>query len=701
VSDATPKPKATTRRRTTKKAAAAPVTGGAALPDKGAETNRRVLQRQIMPVDRDFDVFALYVDPEDATLDADKYEIGGTRAAKDLNNAAVRQSTTTGKSIHPEQIESRTALRVRSGERLSFGTYFNAFPASYWRRWTVVSDVRLTVEVSGRGATLIVYRSLANGRSQRVDSASTGSEAKGTFVFDLPLQPFVDGGWYWYNVVAGDDDAVVESAEWSAEVPEDRLGHGTADIAITTMNRPDFCAKLLAQLGDELLKPYLDTVMVMEQGTDKVTDSEYFHEAQAALGDKLRVIEQGNLGGSGGYARGQLESLRKGTATYALMMDDDVVCEPEGVIRAITFGDLARRPTIVGGHMFSLYNKSELHSFGEIVQPWRFWWMTPLDGFSRWDLSARNIRSSRWLHKRVDVDFNGWFMCLIPRAVIAQIGLSLPLFIKWDDAEYGLRAKAAGFPTVTFPGAAVWHVPWTDKNDAVDWQAYFHVRNRFVAALLHSTYPRGGRMIREDLNHTIAHLVSMQYSTVEIRHMALEDVLSGPEHLHAMLPTRLAEVNAHRKQFTDAQLQADREAFPEVRRKKPPRKGRDIVEVPSRRSQLLTAGLSPIRHLRRTRELSRSFPEVEIRAMDAKWYRLASYDSAVVSMNDGTSAALYRRDPQKFRELARRTAELHQRLVREWPQLAEEYRAALSDVTSPEQWEETFRPWTEGADTTR
>ena len=133
--------------------------------------------------------------------------------------------------------------------------------------------------------------------------------------------------------------------------------------------------------------------MVMEQGTQKVVDSEFFAAAEAALGDKLRIIEQGNLGGSGGYARGQLESVRKGTATYALMMDDDVVCEPEGIIRAVTFGDLARRPTIVGGHMFSLYNKSELHSFGEIVQPWRFWWMTPLDGYSRWDLSARNIRS--------------------------------------------------------------------------------------------------------------------------------------------------------------------------------------------------------------------------------------------------------------------------------------------------------------------
>ena len=215
------------------------------------------------------------------------------------------------------------------------------------------------------------------------------------------------------------------------------------------------------------------------------------------------------------------------------MMDDDVVCEPEGIIRAVTFGDLARRPTIVGGHMFSLFAKSRMHSFGEIVQPWRFWWQTRLDGFSDWDFGARNLRSARWLHKRADVDFNGWFMCLIPRVVLEEIGLSLPLFLKWDDAEYGLRAKDAGYPTVTFPGAAVWHVPWTDKNDGLDWQSYFHQRNRFVAALIHSPYPRGGRMIQESLNHQIAHLVAMQYSTVELRHQALLDVLDGPDALHA------------------------------------------------------------------------------------------------------------------------------------------------------------------------
>ncbi|MEP9364213.1 glycosyltransferase [Nocardioides sp. CN2-186] len=657
----------------------------------------RLLQRQILPQDRDFEVMALYVDPEEAKLDADKYEIGGNRAAKDLNNAAIRQSTSTGLSIHPDQIESRTALRVRSGERLSFGTYFNAFPASYWRRWTIVKDVELTVKVAGAGATVIVYKSMARGHAQRVASASTGLEGTGTFVFELPLKPFVDGGWYWYDVIAGDDDVVVESAEWTAEVPDDRAEHGTVDIAITTMNRPDFCAKLIGQLADdEVLRPYLDTVLVMEQGTDKVTDSPYFAKAEGALGETLRVIEQGNLGGSGGYARGQLESVRKGTATYAMMMDDDVVCEPEGVIRAITFGDLARRPTIVGGHMFNIYSRARLHSFGEIIQPWRFWWQSPLDTYSDWDLSSRNLRSSRWLHKRIDVDFNGWFMCLIPRSVLEEIGLSLPLFIKWDDSEFGLRAKAAGYPTVTFPGAAVWHVPWTDKNDATDWQAYFHHRNRLVAALLHSPYPKGGRMVRESLNHQIAHLVSMQYSTAELRLMAMEDVLAGPEGLHALLPTRLAEVNAFRKQFPDAQLEVDPDAFPSVRRKKPPRKGKDNAEIPGRLSQLISAGLQPIRQLKAPREMSREHPEAEVRAMDAKWYRLASYDSAIVSMNDGSSAAFYRRDSAQFRDLMKRTLAIHERYRREWPRLAEEYRAKLGDITSPEAWEETFRPWMDG-----
>jgi galactofuranosylgalactofuranosylrhamnosyl-N-acetylglucosaminyl-diphospho-decaprenol beta-1,5/1,6-galactofuranosyltransferase len=661
-----------------------------ATNETDSDTGRRVLQRQIMPADKDVDVLPLYVDPDPVNLDADKYTIGGDRAAKDLNNSQIRQNTSTGTTIHPDQITGRHTVRVDPEAALSFGTYFNAFPAGYWRRWTVVETVRLSVRISGAGGSVTVYRSMANGRSQKVETRGLGEEAQGEFVFDLPLKPFVDGGWYWYDVVAG-DQAVEVDATWDAEVPADRVAPGSLTIAITTMNRPDYCGNLLAQLGSEAETfNLLDQVLVMEQGTEKVADSPVFPSAESALGGKLRVIEQANLGGSGGYARGQYEALRSGTATYMMCMDDDVICEPQSIVRAVTFADLAKTPTLVGGHMFSIYDRSRMHSFGEIVQRYKFWWRSPTTVYNEWDFSARNLRSTRWLHRRIDVDFNGWFMCLIPLQTLEEVGLSLPLFIKWDDSEYGLRASAAGYPTVTFPGAAVWHIPWSDKNDALDWQAYFHHRNRVIAALLHSPYPRGGGLIQESFNHTVKHLVSMQYSTVELRHLALEDVFAGPERLHEELGTKLADVNAFRKQWPDAQLATDRDAFPQIRRTKPPKRGKDDTEIPSRRTLAITAVTSTIRQWLPSRALAGEFPETEIPAMDAKWYHLASYDSAVVSMPDGNSAAFYHRDPDHFKDLLQRTIEIHRRLYREWPRLSAQYRESLADITSPKVWEQTF-----------
>ena len=252
----------------------------------------------------------------------------------------------------------------------------------------------------------------------------------------------------------------------------------------------------------------LDEVFVVDQGTRRSSTTERFAAAAAGLGDKLRVIEQGNLGGSGGFSRAMDEALAAGAATTCCSSTTTSCCEPEGILRAVTFADLRRTPTIVGGHMFSLYDRSVLHAFGETVAK------SGGSGDRRRHrrhghdfAEPQPARSTPWLHRRVDVDYNGWWMCLIPTEVIKEIGLSLPFFIKWDDAEYGLRAADAGYPTVTLPGVAVWHVPWTDKNDALDWQAYFHQRNRIIAALLHSPYERGGRMVRESFEPPVKHLL--------------------------------------------------------------------------------------------------------------------------------------------------------------------------------------------------
>ncbi|MGI8613980.1 MAG: glycosyltransferase [Nocardioidaceae bacterium] len=638
----------------------------------GAATVRRVLQRVVLPADRDLDVLPLYVDyagaagPDDATVDV---------------LSAAR---------HPENILSRYRLRVRADARVSFGTYFNGFAASYWRMWSIVEAVVLRVRVSG-SATVIVYRSTADGRSQRVDSASTQTEPGGDFEFELPLKPFGDGGWYWFDVFAGRTDAILEGATWCADVPADRAESGTATVGITTI-RPDSCVPLLAQLSDDEGKvlDVLDSVIVVDQGADKIRDEPGFANVEAAMGGRLRVIDQGNIGGSGGFARAQYETSKAAQSTYVLLLDDDIVAEPESIMRAITFGDLARRPTLVGGHMFSLYSRSALHSYGETVNRWRFWWGPAPMVYPEHDLATHNLRNTRWLHRRVDVDFNGWWMCLIPRVVIDEIGLGLPLFIKWDDAEYGIRAAAAGFPTVSMPGVAVWHVPWTDKNDALDWQAYFHQRNRTVAALLHSPYRFGGRVVQESFNHQVKHLLAMQYSTAQLRLQALEDILAGPDHLHPSILSRLPEVRKIRSGYPDAQNQKHSDSFPRVKIAKPPKRGRTGGDPRGVVGQLKAAAAGGAHQLFPVRDLAMKHPEAQLAAQDAQWWRLASLDSAVVSTTDGSSASWYRRDPGEFQRLLMRSVAVHQQFAREWPRLAKQYRAALPEVTSASAWEATF-----------
>ena len=180
------------------------------------------------------------------------------------------------------------------------------------------------------------------------------------------------------------------------------------------------------------------------------------------------------------------------------------------------------------------------------------------------DFLSSNLRQTSWLHRRCDVDYNGWWMCLIPTAVIREIGLSLPLFIKWDDSEYGLRAKAHGFPTVSLPGSAVWHVSWIDKDDLVGWQAYFHARNRIMAALLHSPYEYGGRVVRESQYADIKHLVSMQYATAHGRGWALEDVLKGPSGLPELLPSKLPEIRKMMAGYSDSIFRAESRRVPDA-----------------------------------------------------------------------------------------------------------------------------------------
>ncbi|WP_078290734.1 glycosyltransferase [Mycobacterium sp. D16R24] len=597
----------------------------------------------------------------------------------DVRKLYIVESDTNAKRAHAP---TRTTLEIGAESEVSFATYFNAFPASYWRRWSTLENVVLHIELSGAGR-IDVYRTKATGA--RITVGGTQFSGQNAVIeFEIGLDAFEDGGWIWFDITS-DTEVALHNAGWYA--PSAAPGRASITVGIPTFNRPGDCVNALKALtSDPQVDKVITAVIVPDQGTKKAKDHPEWAAAAGPLGDRLRVFNQPNLGGSGGYSRVMYEALKNTDCEQILYMDDDIRIEPDSILRALALSRFAKAPMLVGGQMLNLQEPSHLHVMGEMVNRDNFMWTSaPFaeydHDFAEFALDDIEHDRSRLLHRRIDVDFNGWWMCMIPRAVAEELGQPLPLFIKWDDVEYGLRANEHGYGTASMPGTAIWHMAWSDKDDAIDWQAYFHLRNRLVVAALHWDSPIRG-LLASSLKATFKHLLCLEYSTVAIQNRAIDDFLAGPEHIASILESALPDVRKMRQDFPDAVVLPTATSLPAPsgRRKvhKPP------VSLPAIGFRL-SRGV--IHQLKKEDPAHHVRPELNVATQDARWFLLCRVDGVTVTTADGRGVVYRQRDRAKMFELLRASVRRHLQLMRNFNKMRKTYRNALPTLTSKEQWE--------------
>ncbi|CAN5542312.1 glycosyltransferase [soil metagenome] len=614
----------------------------------------------------------------------------------DVRKLYIEESDTNARRAHAP---SRTTLEIGAESEVSFATYFNAFPASYWRRWSTVESVVLRVELTGT-ARVDIYRSKATGARITVGGSEvSGSDAGGSGFaeFEIGLDPFEDGGWIWFDITT-DTAVTVHHAGWYA--PTEAPGRAHVAVGIPTFNRPADCVNALAALtSDPLVDKVISAVIVSDQGTDKAKDHPDFAAAAAALGNRLAIHNQPNLGGSGGYSRVMYEALTNTDCEQILFMDDDIRVEPDSILRALALNRFAKVPTLVGGQMLNLQEPSHLHVMGEMVDQANFMWTNAINteydhNFAKYPLNDEEELRSKLLHRRVDVDYNGWWMCMIPRQVAEELGQPLPLFIKWDDADYGLRAGEHGYPTVTLPGAAIWHMAWSDKDDAIDWQAYFHLRNRLVVAAMHWDGNVRG-LIASHFKATVKHLLCLEYSTVAIQNKAMDDFLAGPDQLFSILESSLPDVRRMRQQFPDAVVVPSATSLPAPSDRRWRRKV-NIPAGPVAISWRLARGL--IHQLKTHDPEHHQRPQINVATQDARWFSLCNVDGVTVTTADGRGVVYRQRDRDKMFELLSESVKRQAKLARKFNKMRREYRDALPMLTSKQKWETVLVAATESSD---
>ena len=603
----------------------------------------------------------------------------------DVRTLYLEESPTNARRAHAS---TRTELSIGAESEVSFCTYFNALPASYWRRWSILASVVLRLELAGHGR-VDVYRSKADGSRIHVQgkefAVQPGAESV-TVEFETDLAPFEDGGWIWFDITT-DTAVTLLAGGWFAPVAAP--GAGSIAVGMPTFNRPADLVKTLAALGsDPLVLDRVAAVIVADQGNRKVVDEPGFTEAAAVLGDRLTIRDQPNLGGSGGYSRVMYEALKHTDAEYIVYMDDDIEIEPDSILRALAFARFAKSPMLVGGQMLNLQERSHLHSMGEVVDRGIFMWTSAPNveydhDFSKYPLKDRD--NSKLLHRRIDVDFNGWWTCVIPRSVAEEIGQPLPLFLKWDDVEYGLRARDHGYPTVTLPGAAVWHMAWSDKDDAIDWQAYFHLRNRLVVSTLH--LPGDGKpMVLNTVKATLKHLLCLEYSTVAIQNLAIKDFLAGPERLFQLLPSALGAVHELRRSFPDAVILPSSTELPPASHLEVGAVGEPANPI----AKVVRLAKGVLHNFKAARPEHHSTPQLNVPTLDARWFLLSQVDGVTVTTADGRGVVYRKRDPRQALALFKEALRLRKELTERYPEMRRRYREAHPQLTSTAAWEKAF-----------
>ncbi|MGN0104163.1 glycosyltransferase [Bifidobacterium thermacidophilum] len=579
---------------------------------------------------------------------------------------------------------SRTELEVHKGGHVSLCTYFNAFPASYWRRWTAVSHVRFVATAEGKGK-INLFRSNGRGLITPAGSINIDADAPTAVSGMFDMKGLMDGGFFWFDAQAATDSALtVSDAGWQVPVEERRAKNRTTlSIAITTFNRAPYCMnQLKAIAGEASVRERLDTIYCTDQGTDLVRNQPDFDAVAKDLGSQLTYLRQGNLGGSGGFSRGMYETCKAGNSEYVLLLDDDAISEPEAIVRAVQFADYAKRPLLVGGGMLHLDNRTVLWSQGEDIDGRQ---MPLRNAFGSHDFATNPLRDSPECHQRFDAQYNGWWMCLIPTSVIREIGLAIPVFIKYDDIDYAFRAKEHGYPTVSLPGVAVWHQGWHDKDISRTWEEYFMQRNRWIFALRHNPEPSRTmpvNVLSADINMGL-HLV---YSGIGLHHRAIQDLLRGPQYIIGIYSTAMASVRKLRSTFPDSQAVTDFDEFPEPRRRFVSPSTRPTTSI--RRAIDCAVNFGKAMLLPRDGRKS-TVPDVAVPTMESTWNAYNGVDSALVTSPDGNSVTWMRRDDRLFRRDINEALHLSSELRRNWKRL----HTAYSDprFTSFETWERIFK----------
>lgn len=214
-----------------------------------------------------------------------------------------------------------------------------------------------------------------------------------------------------------------------------------------------------------------------------------------------------NLGYAGGNNVGLKYAFNEGS-DYAILLNNDVILPKDILTKLVGIAEKDQRIGLLAPKMYfaegyefhkDRYKKEDL---GKVI-----WYA---GGFIDWNNVYLNHRGvdevdRGQFDKQEIVDAANGACLLIKNKVIRDIGfLRDKYFMYWEDADYSLRAKKAGWKVVYTPETCLWHKVSASSGIGSNLNDYFLTRNRLDFGLKYASLKIKMFLIKESLRFLIA-----------------------------------------------------------------------------------------------------------------------------------------------------------------------------------------------------
>ena len=419
--------------------------------------------------------------------------------------------------------------------RIDFDGYFNLFYIEKRKEYTNIADLYLILRLTGYSRLLLMH-------DRQIIEEIELRDIKNEYVVKLPYDRCSEGV-FWFSLIKSSGN-IRRSVEgyFSGEISEEYVRPVNIGIDICTYRREAYVLRNLKQLKKKILdNPALDVaahvrVYVIDNGKTLKDYPEIMQLEENSKG-RIRIMENRNAGGAGGFTRGMIEVIRdkeKYGMTHVLLMDDDAVIEPDAIVR--TYGLLVgvkeewTNITVGGGIMRQefphvLFCAGEMWRDGFVINPQK-------------DLDVREFAkaSCAYLTKAGHEHqwYSGWWCCCYSLETVRQDNLPLPIFIHCDDIEYCLRNRKQGI--VFLNGVTVWHRSFDLTLPGAN--HYYDLRNVLICLILlqDNVKRKAFKFVMRSLTSAV---IRLRYEDAELVYQGLLDFLKGPQWLMQQDPEML------------------------------------------------------------------------------------------------------------------------------------------------------------------